>query len=89
MNSSSALTASQHQQLLAKLMRIESHKKTPLSSSTLASLLQTPIQSRSLSNDSSDALQPKLKRFKASDSSTNNNNNLSSKKLLKKLNNVS
>ncbi|CAF2264926.1 unnamed protein product [Rotaria magnacalcarata] len=91
LNSSSSLTAAQHQQLLTQLMRIENHKKTQLSSSTLASLLQTPIQSRSLSNDSNDSLQPKLKRFKASDSSINNNNNntnnsLSSKKLLKKLN---
>ncbi|CAF4110938.1 unnamed protein product [Rotaria socialis] len=88
LNSSSSLTAAQHQQLLTQLMRIENHKKTQLSSSTLASLLQTPIQSRSLSNDSNDSLQPKLKRFKASDSSMNNNNNLSSKKLLKKLNNT-
>ncbi|CAF4107506.1 unnamed protein product [Rotaria magnacalcarata] len=91
LNSSSSLTAAQHQQLLTQLMRIENHKKTQLSSSTLASLLQTPIQSRSLSNDSNDSLQPKFKRFKASDSSINNNNNntnnsLSSKKLLKKLN---
>ncbi|CAF2341083.1 unnamed protein product [Rotaria sp. Silwood2] len=88
LNSNSSLTATQHQQLLTQLIRMENHKKNPLSSSTLASLLQTPIQSqqiRSLSNDSNDCLQPKLKRFKASDSSVNNNT-ISSKKLFRKLN---
>ncbi len=91
MNSSSSLTAAQHQQLLTKLIRLENHKKNQLSSSTLASLLQTPIQSqqsRSLSSDLNDPLQPKLKRFKGSDSSMNNNIS-SSKKLYRKLNHVS
>jgi len=91
MNSNSSLTATQHQQLLTQLIRLENHKKNQLSSSTLASLLQTPIQSqqtRSLSNDSNDPLQPKLKRFKGSDSSMNNNIS-SSKKLHRKLNHVS
>jgi len=91
MNSSSSLTAAQHQQLLTQLIRLENHKKNQLSSSTLASLLQTPIQSqqsRLLSNDSNDPLQPKLKRFKGSDSSMNNNIS-SSKKLYRKLNHVS
>jgi hypothetical protein len=90
MNSNSSLTATQHQQLLTQLMRLENHKKNQLSSSTLASLLQTPIQSqhiRSLSNDPNDPLQPKLKRFKGSDSSMNNIS--SSKKLYRKLNHVS
>ncbi|CAF0924708.1 unnamed protein product [Adineta ricciae] len=91
MNSNSSLTATQHQQLLSQLIRLDNQKKNQLSSSTLASLLQTPIQpqqSRSLSNDPNDPLQPKLKRFKGSlDSSMNNNNNLSSsKKLYRKLN---
>jgi hypothetical protein len=87
MNSNSSLTAAQHQQLLTHLIRLENHKKNQLSSSTLASLLQTPIQSqhsRSLSNDSNDPLQPKLKRFKGSDSSMNSNIS-SSKKLYRKL----
>lgn len=92
MNSSSNLTAAQHQQLLTQLIRLENHhKKNQLSSSTLASLLQTPIQSqhtRSLSNDSNDPLQPKLKRFKGSDSSLNTNSS-SSKKLYRKLGHVS
>ena len=90
LNSTSGLTATQHQELLARLIRLENHKKSHLSSSTLAGLLQTPIHSqhvRSLSNDSNDSLQPKLKRFKGSDSSMSNN--LSSKKLQRKLNNVS
>jgi hypothetical protein len=90
MNSNNNLTASQ-QQLLTQLIRLEHQKKNPLSSSTLASLLQTPIQSnhtRSLSNDSNDSLQPKLKRFKGSDASLNNTNNVSSKKLYRKLNHV-
>ncbi|CAF1319473.1 unnamed protein product [Rotaria sordida] len=89
LNSNSSLTTAQHQQLLTQLIRMENHKKNSLSSSTLASLLQTPIQSqqiRTLSNDSNDILQPKLKRFKASDSSMNNNNISSSKKLFRKLN---
>ncbi|CAF5134059.1 unnamed protein product, partial [Rotaria magnacalcarata] len=51
-NNNSSLTAIQRQQLLTQLLRIENHKKNPLTSSTLAGLLQTPIQSRSLSNDS-------------------------------------
>ena len=94
MNSNSSLTATQHQQLLSQLIRLDNQKKNQLSSSTLASLLQTPIQpqqSRSLSTDPNDPLQPKLKRFKGSlDSSINNNNNLSSsKKLYRKLNHVS
>ena len=90
LNSTSGLTATQHQELLTRLIRLENHKKSHLSSSTLAGLLQTPIHSqhvRSLSNDSNDSLQPKLKRFKGSDSSISNN--LSSKKLQRKLNNVS
>jgi hypothetical protein len=90
MNSTGSLTATQHQQLLTQLIRLENHKKNQLSSSTLASLLQTPIQSqhtRSLSNDPNDPLQPKLKRFKGSDSSMNNSS--SSKKLYRKLNHVS
>lgn len=91
MNSSNNLTAAQHQQLLTQLIRLENHKKNQLPSSTLASLLQTPIQSqhsRSLSNDSNDPLQPKLKRFKGSDSSLNTNSS-SSKKLHRKLCQVS
>ncbi|UJR28328.1 hypothetical protein I4U23_009570 [Adineta vaga] len=84
MNSNSSLTATEHQRLLSQLLRLDNQKKSQLSSSTLASLLQTPIQSqqtRSLSNDTNESLQPKLKRFKGSlDSSTNNNNNLSSSK---------
>ena len=92
MNSSNNLTAAQQQQLLTQLIRLENHKKTQLSSSTLASLLQTPIQSsqhsRSLSSDSNDPLQPKLKRFKGSDSSLNTNSS-SSKKLYRKLGQVS
>jgi hypothetical protein len=91
MNSTGSLTATQHQQLLTQLIRLENHKKNQLSSSTLASLLQTPIQSqhvRSLSHDSNDPLQQKIKRFKASDSSMNNNTSLS-KKLSRKLNHVS
>ncbi|CAF4866962.1 unnamed protein product, partial [Rotaria socialis] len=35
-------------------------------SSTLTSLLQTPVQSRSLSNDSNDLFQRKIKKFKSS-----------------------
>lgn len=94
MNSNSSLTATQHQQLLTQLIRLGNQKKNHLSSSTLASLLQTPFQSqqtRSLSHDSNDSLQPKLKRFKGSDSSMHDNNNTlsSSKKLYRKSNNVS
>jgi hypothetical protein len=76
---------------LTHLIRLENHKKNQLSSSTLASLLQTPIQSqhsRSLSNDPNDPYQPKLKRFKGSDSSMNSNSS-SSKKLYRKLDHVS
>lgn len=82
MNSTNHLTASQQQQLLAKMSRFDQQKKASLSSSTLASLLQAPIQqqTRSLSNDSNDSLQPKVKRFKGS--------NLSSKKLLKTVTSV-
>jgi len=42
-----------------------------LSTSTLASLLQTPLQSRSLLNDLNDPFQQKTKRFKASHKKTN------------------
>ncbi|CAF0960249.1 unnamed protein product [Rotaria sp. Silwood1] len=87
LNSNSSLLTTQHQQLLTQLIRMDNHKKNSLSSSTLASLLQTPIQSqqiRTLSNDSNECLQPKLKRFKASDSSINNTT--SSKKFFRKLN---
>lgn len=80
MNSTNHLTNTQQQQLLMKISRFDQQKKASLSSSTLASLLQAPIQqqTRSLSNDSDDSLQPKLKRFKGSNSS--------SKKLLKTVN---
>jgi hypothetical protein len=71
MNSNQNLTATQHQQLLAQLLRIENHKKNHLSTSTLASLLQKPIQSRSLSVDPNDPLQQKVKRFKSSHKKTN------------------
>jgi hypothetical protein len=71
MNSNSNLTPTQHQQLLSQLIRIENHKKNQLSTSTLASLLQTPIQSRSLSNDPNDPLQQKIKRFKSSHKKSN------------------
>lgn len=82
MNSTNHLTNTQQQQLLMKISRFDQQKKASLSSSTLASLLQAPIQqqTRSLSNDSDDSLQPKLKRFKGSNSS--------SKKLLKTVNSV-
>lgn len=66
MNSSHNLTAAQHQQLLAQLLRIDNQKKNHLSTTTLASLLQKPIQSRSLSVDPNDPLQQKIKRFKSS-----------------------
>jgi hypothetical protein len=69
MNSNSNLTPTQHQQLLAQLIRMENHHKK--NQSTLASLLQTPIQSRSLSNDPNDPFQQKIKRFKASHKKTN------------------
>jgi len=71
MNSNSNLITTQHQQLLAQLIRIENQKKNHLSTSTLASLLQTPIQSRSLSTDPNDPFQQKIKRFKASHRKTN------------------
>lgn len=71
MNSTNHLTASQQQQMLTKMSRLDQQKKASFSSSTLASLLQAPIQqTRSLSNDSNDSLQPKLKRFKGSNSSS-------------------
>jgi hypothetical protein len=63
MNSNHHLSTSQHQQLLSQLMRIENQKKNHLSTSTLASLLQTPIQARSVSTD---PFQQKIKRFKTS-----------------------
>ncbi|CAF3659308.1 unnamed protein product [Adineta steineri] len=89
-NSNSSLTAAQHQQLLTQMIRDANRNKKPLTTSALTSLLQTPIQSqqsRSLSYDSNDPSQPKIKRFKGSDSSVNNNNNnSSSKKLYRKLN---
>jgi len=59
MNSNNNLITSQHQQLLSQLLRIENQKKNHLSTSTLASLLQTPIQSRSLSIDPNDPFQQK------------------------------
>ena len=80
LNSNSSLTAAQHQQLLTQLIRLESHKKNQLSSSTLASLLQSK-HARSLSNDSTESLQPKLKRFKGADLPMMN-----SKKLYRKQN---
>lgn len=67
MNSNTNLTSSQHQQLLTQLLRIENQKKNH----TLASLLQTPIQSRSLSIDPHDSLQQKIKRFKSSHKKSN------------------
>lgn len=68
MNSSTNLTSTQqHQQLLAQLLRIENQKKIH----TLTSLLQTPIQSRSLSTDPNDPLQQKVKRFKSSHKKSN------------------
>ncbi len=53
-------------------MRIENQKKNHLSTSTLASLLQTPIQARSLAFDPNDPFQQKIKRFKASHKKNNN-----------------
>jgi hypothetical protein len=76
MNSNSNLISTQHQQLLSQLMRIENQKKNHLSTSTLASLLQTPIQSRSLSFDSNDPFQQKIKRFKGSHKKTNHTDKL-------------
>ncbi|CAF1088521.1 unnamed protein product [Adineta steineri] len=70
------LTPTQHQQLLAQLIRIENQKKNHVPTSTLASLLQTPIQSRSLSIDPNDPLQQKIKRFKASHKKTNHTDKL-------------
>ncbi|CAF1028851.1 unnamed protein product [Rotaria magnacalcarata] len=75
-NNNSSLTAIQRQQLLTQLLRIENHKKNPLTSSTLAGLLQTPIQSRSLSNDSYDPLQRKIKKFKSSHKKSNQTDKL-------------
>jgi hypothetical protein len=71
MNSNSNLISAPHQQLLSQLMRIENQKKNHLATSTLASLLQTPIQPRSLSFDPNDPFQQKIKRFKASHRKTN------------------
>jgi hypothetical protein len=71
MNSNSNLISTQHQQLLSQLIRIENQKKNHLSTSTLTSLLQTPIQSRSLLTDLNDQFQQKIKRFKSSHKKTN------------------
>ncbi len=70
-NSNSNLISTQHKQLLSQLIRIENQKKNHLSTLTLASLLQTPLQSRSLLNDLNDPFQQKTKRFKASHKKTN------------------
>lgn len=72
MNSNSNLHhPTPHQRLMAQLIRIENQKKGHLSSSTLASLLQTPIQTRPVSTDLTDPFQQKVKRFKASHKKTN------------------
>jgi hypothetical protein len=63
--------STQHQQLLSQLIRIENQKKNQLSTSALASLLQTPLQSRSLSIDLNDPFQQKIKKFKSSHKKTN------------------
>lgn len=63
------MISNHHQQLLSQLIRIENQKKNQ--SSTLASLLQSPLQSRSLSTDPNDPFQQKIKRFKASHKKTN------------------
>ncbi|CAF3672408.1 unnamed protein product [Rotaria socialis] len=76
MNNNSNLTAIQRQQLLTQLLRIENHKRNPLTSSTLTSLLQTPVQSRSLSNDSNDLFQRKIKKFKSSHKKSNQTDKL-------------
>jgi hypothetical protein len=65
------LITTQHQQLLSQLIHIENKKKIQLSTSTLASLLQTPLQSRSLLTDLNDPFQQKIKRFKTSHKKTN------------------
>jgi len=65
-NSNNNSISTQHQQLLSQLIRIENQKKNHLSTSTLASLLQTPLQSRSLLTDLNDPFQQKIKRFKTS-----------------------
>jgi hypothetical protein len=70
-NNNNNLISSHHQQLLSQLIRIENQKKNHLSTSTLTSLLQTPIHSRSLSNDLNDPFQQKIKRFKSSHKKTN------------------
>jgi len=72
MNSNTSLSSSQHQQLLAQLLRIENQKKAH----TLTSLLQTPVQSRSLSIDPNDSLQQKIKRFKSSHKKSNSTDKL-------------
>lgn len=69
MNSNNNMISNHHQQLLSQLIRIENQKKNQ--SSTLASLLQSPLQSRSLSTDPNDPFQQKIKRFKASHKKTN------------------
>ncbi|CAF3404982.1 unnamed protein product [Rotaria sp. Silwood1] len=74
MNSNSNLTTIQHQQLLTQLMRIENQKKNSLT--TLASLLQTPIQSQSLSTDSNDPFQRKIKKLKTSHRKINHTDKL-------------
>ncbi|CAF2410941.1 unnamed protein product [Rotaria sp. Silwood2] len=76
MNSNINLTAIQHQQLLTQLIRIESQKKNSLTTSTLTSLLQTPIQSQSLSTDPNDPFQRKIKKFKGSHRKINHTDKL-------------
>lgn len=73
MNSNSnPLQPTPHQRLMAQLLRIENQKKNHLSSTTtLAGLLQTPIQARTLNNDLNDPFQQKVKRFKASHKKNN------------------
>ncbi len=70
-NSNNNSISTQHQQLLSQLIRIENQKKNHLSTSTLASLLQTPLQSRSLLTNLNDPFQQKIKRFKTSHRKTN------------------
>ncbi|CAF1407164.1 unnamed protein product [Adineta ricciae] len=76
MNSSQNSMPTHHQQLLTQLIRLENHKKNHLSATSLASLLQSPIQSRSLSIDPNDSLQQKIKRFKTSHKKTNHTDKL-------------
>ena len=76
MNSNSNPLTSQHQQLLAQLIRMKHLKKSQLlsNSSPLSHLLQSPFQTsstRAVPNDVNDSFEQKVKRFKASHRKTN------------------